>query len=90
MKKRIIGLVVSILAFLSAFVLPVGAGLGMLLLLGGMLAVVFFGVRIMTTRGVVPEMEGGGMSKTGHHHKIKMEKTEINNVWDEITAQKLE
>lgn len=84
MKKRIVGLVISILLIIAGVVLPVKPGIGLLMIIVGMLGTIFFWFTINSARGVIPEVEGGKKSnKTGY--KIHLEKKDDTNVWDAIT-----
>lgn len=87
MKKKILGFIVSILVFAAAFVLPVGSGLSLLMIIVGIFGAIGFGIRILVSRGVTTEFEGGGMRMDGQHKskRVAMEKIDTGNVWDTIT-----
>lgn len=89
MRKWIVCMFISILVFISAFILPVGAGISLLLMVVGVLAAIFFGFKFIATRGVIPEIEGGGMNSKDHHFKSTVvEKREADSIWDTITERK--
>ena len=91
MRKWIVCMVISLLVFISAFILPVGAGISLLLIVVGALAAMFFGFKFIATRGVVPEIEGGGMSSKDYHYKnTVVEKQETESIWDAITEKDLD
>lgn len=86
MKKRIVGMVISVLLIIGGIVLPVKSGIALLMLVVGFLGIIFFWVMINAARGVIPEIEGG--KKTDRtRYKIHLEKKDDTNVWDVITEQ---
>jgi len=86
MKKRIIGFVISILVFIAAFILPVGTGLSLLMMIVGMFATIAFGIRILVNRGAMPQFEGDTrLNGQRKEKRVALEKIDTTNVWDEIT-----
>ena len=84
-KRRNFGIcaIVCILVIITAIVIPMGTKLCAVLLCIGFFGTLLFGCQFAVSSPVVAEIEGGRK----YRHKIKKQKIEINNVWDDITAQ---
>ena len=85
-KRRTFGIcaIVCILVIVAAIVIPMGTKLCAVLLTVGFFGTLFFGCQFAIASPVVADVQGN----TRRPHKIVKKKIEINNVWDDITAQK--